>query len=88
MSAMSARTLMAEREQAQTKLKETPCKGIILIKEPDVVGYVTSMTDGSLSFIVIHEDTESHLAVDFVECHPDSANFKQVWYALAALAIL
>ena len=38
MSAMSARTLMAEREQARLKLKETPCKGIILIKEPDVVG--------------------------------------------------
>jgi hypothetical protein len=35
-----------------------------------------------------YEDTQSHLAVDFVECHHGSANFKQVWFALAALAIL
>ena len=35
-----------------------------------------------------YEDTQSHLAVDFVEYHHFSANFKQVWYALAALAIL
>ena len=48
-----------------------------------------------------YEDTESPVAIDFlrpdgskraelerVECHHDSANFKQVWFALAALAIL
>ena len=28
------------------------------------------------------------MAIDFVECHHDSANLKQVWFALAALAIL
>ena len=27
------------------------------------------------------------LAIDFIECHHDSANFKQVWFALTALAI-
>ena len=37
---------------------------------------------------VDYEDTESPVAIDFVECHHDSANFKQVWFALAALAIL
>ena len=31
---------------------------------------------------------ESCVAVDFVECQNDSANFKQVWFALAAMAIL
>lgn len=30
----------------------------------------------------------SNLAIDFIECHHDSANFKQVWFALTALAIL
>ncbi len=35
-----------------------------------------------------YEDTESPVAIDFVECHRDSANFKQVWFALAALVIL
>ena len=30
----------------------------------------------------------SPVVVDFVECRHDSANFKQVWFALAALAIL
>lgn len=35
-----------------------------------------------------YEDTESPVAIDFVECHHDSANFKQAWFALAALAIL
>ena len=28
------------------------------------------------------------VAIDFVECQRDSANSKQVWFALAALAIL
>ncbi len=28
------------------------------------------------------------MGVDFVECQRDSANLKQVWFALAALAIL
>lgn len=30
----------------------------------------------------------SNLEVDFIECHHDSANLKQVWFALTALAIL
>lgn len=29
-----------------------------------------------------------NLEVDFIECHHDSANLKQVWFALTALAIL
>lgn len=28
------------------------------------------------------------MGIDFVECHHDSAMHKQVWFALAALAIL
>jgi len=36
----------------------------------------------------LDEYLKSHLAVDFVECQHDSANSKQVWSALAALAIL
>lgn len=31
---------------------------------------------------------ESGVAVDFVECQNDSANFKQIWFVLAAMAIL
>ena len=30
----------------------------------------------------------SNLEVYFIECHHDSANLKQVWFALTALAIL
>lgn len=30
----------------------------------------------------------NNLEVDFIECHHDSANLKQVWFALTALAIL
>ena len=30
----------------------------------------------------------SNLEVGFIECHHDSADLKQVWFALTALAIL
>ena len=38
--------------------------------------------------ILLDEDPESSLAVDFVDYPHDSANTEQAWFALAALAVL
>ena len=35
-----------------------------------------------------HRFGKRSLGFDFVDCQRDSANFKQVWFALAAMAVL